>query len=258
MRGGRELGSGRRGIGALGVTDLEPRDHRPVARTIAALLMVAVVAAGCNRGAPGRSFAPSTSPTSVTASTTTSTTTMTTTIDPGKLPQTSDQPSDGAPLQERMQELWRAIVDGSPDEGLPLFFPRSAYVSMKAGLLADPASDYSDRLVAFYRLDIATYHQELGVGVGAARLISVGVAAGDATWVPPGACENSIGYWHLPGIRLVYTEGATVQSFAVASLISWRGTWYVVHLGPNPRPADVGAVDQPATGPGVPGPAGGC
>jgi hypothetical protein len=49
-----------------------------------------------------------------------------------------------------------------------------------------------------------------------------------------------------------------VRSFGVASLISWRGLWYVVHLGPNPRPSDVGTVDQPAIGPGSPGPGGGC
>jgi len=65
-------------------------------------------------------------------------------------------------------------------------------------------------------------------------------------------------YWHLPGVRFVYSVGGAVQSFAIASLISWRGQWYVVHLGPNPRPEDIGTVDQPAAGAGSPGPAGGC
>ena len=60
-----------------------------------------------------------------------------------------------------------------------------------------------------------------------------------------------------PGVRIVYQQGSVVRSFAVDSLISWRGVWYVVHLGPNPRPSDAGTVDQPETGPGTPGPPGG-
>ena len=91
-----------------------------------------------------------------------------------------------------------------------------------------------------------------------AKLLSVNASASDAAYIPPGACENKIGYWHLPGVRFVYQVGGSVQSFAVASLISWRGEWYVVHLGPNPRSQNIGTVDQPAVGPGVAGPPGGC
>ena len=43
----------------------------------------------------------------------------------------------------------------------------------------------------------------------------------------------------------------------IASLISWRGVWYVVHFGGVVRPA-VGLVDDPESGSGYPGPAGGC
>jgi hypothetical protein len=94
--------------------------------------------------------------------------------------------------------------------------------------------------------------------VANARLLAVNASAADAEWIAPGSCENLIGYWHLPGVRFVYRAGGVVKSFAVASLISWRGVWYVVHLGPNPRPVNVGTVDQPAVGPGLPGPGGGC
>jgi hypothetical protein len=129
---------------------------------------------------------------------------------------------------------------------------------MKTGQIADPNADFSDRLIAFYDLDIAAYHQQLGAGAPTAHLVSVNATPSDAAYIPPGTCENAIGYWHLPGVRFVYQEGGTEQSFAVASLISWRGVWYVVHLGPNPRPSDVGTVDQPASGAGTPGPPGGC
>jgi len=157
-----------------------------------------------------------------------------------------------------MAPLWTAIVTGSVDPALEVFFPQSAYLQMKTGVLPNPASDYTDRLVAFYRLDIAAYHQALGPEASTAKLLNVNASSADAAYIPVGTCENRIGYWHLPGARFVYQVGGTVQSFAVASLISWRGEWYVVHLGPNPRSQNVGTVDQPTAGPGVVGPPGGC
>ncbi|MHB1533146.1 MAG: hypothetical protein ACYC1D_00750 [Acidimicrobiales bacterium] len=185
-------------------------------------------------------------------------TTTTTTIDPGLLGQTSVEPAIGPPLYSRMQVLWQSITSDQVDSALPLFFPESAYQKMKTGLLPDPTKDYHDRLLALYRLDLRAYHASLGPGVVGATLLGVSAASADAAWIPPGSCENLIGYWHLPGVRLVYREAGITRSFAVASLISWRGDWYVVHLGPNPRSSDVGTVDQPALGTGAPGPPGGC
>jgi len=79
----------------------------------------------------------------------------------------------------------------------------------------------------------------------------------EAAWVPPGYCYNSSGYWHINGARLVYERDGQERSIGIASLISWRGVWYVVHFGGVVRPA-VGLVDDPESGPGYPGPAGGC
>ena len=157
-----------------------------------------------------------------------------------------------------MHTLWQAIVDGSAYEAQSLFFPESAYLQMKTGVINDPATDYTDRLIAFYGLDIAAYHSLLAEEGSGATLLDVLVDPAYATWIAPGQCENLIGYWHLPGVRVVYEVGSVVHSFAVASLISWRATWYVVHLGPNPRPQNVGTVDQPELGAGIPGPPGGC
>jgi len=183
--------------------------------------------------------------------------TPTTTTDPGLLPQTSAEPSFGVSFQHQMHALWSDVSHNNVTRAHDLFFPRSAYVKMKTGLLAYPQSDYAQRLLAFFDLDIAAYHRFLFIG-GAPRLVAVRVNRGDAAWIAPGHCENLIGYWHLPGVRLVYRHGAKVYSVGVASLISWRGVWYVVHLGPNPRPTNVGTIDSPSSGPGVPGPAGGC
>ncbi|HUX03505.1 MAG TPA: hypothetical protein VMV53_01165 [Acidimicrobiales bacterium] len=184
-------------------------------------------------------------------------TATTTTIDPGQLPATSAKPSTTTGVRSVLHVVWRAIVSDNPTLARRSFFPRTAYIRMKQGLLANPASDYDARLLAFYNLDLAAYHQRIVPG---ARPVLVGVKVhrSDAAWIPPGACENLIGYWHLAGVRLVFRKGARVWSVAVASLISWRGVWYVVHLGPNPRARNVGTIDDWRAGPGVAGPAGGC
>jgi len=56
----------------------------------------------------------------------------------------------------------------------------------------------------------------------------------------------------------VYRHHGQLRSIGIASLISWRGRWYVVHFGAVLRAGTGGVVDAPATGPGIPGPAGGC
>ena len=191
--------------------------------------------------------------------TTTTTAPTTTTTDPGLLPQTSTEPpSDDASLLVRFAPLFSAIQSDSQTLAQTVFFPESAYLQMKTGVLPNPTSDYQGRLVAFYNLDLAAYQRQLGAMPNSAQLTAMNADPNYATWIPPGTCENKIGYWHLPGVRMVYSLNGTVNSFAIASLISWRGVWYVVHLGPNPRPSNIGTVDQPATGPGVPGPPGGC
>ena len=167
------------------------------------------------------------------------------------LPQTT-RPWTGKALTIRVRELWHAIRTNDVAQAGALFFPLSAYVQVKA--IYDPAADFRDRLWAFYLLDLAAYH---AATLDAGSFIGDRVNLADMSWIPPGGCENRIGYWHLPGVRLLYHEGGTVRSVGIFSFISWRGVWYVVHLGPNPRPADVGAVDAPALGPGVPG-GGGC
>jgi hypothetical protein len=211
----------------------------------------------------GSSTATGTSATTSTVAAQTTTTGTSTTaarpaVDAGKLPQTRALPSSGAPLTASMQTMWNALVAGSPSAARPVFFPEGAYLQMKTGRIAYPASDYKWRLIAFYDLDIAAYHAHLGRTPSAAKLVAVHANPALARWIAPGACENSVGYWHLPGTRLVYTLGGRTYSVRVASLISWRGVWYVVHLGPNPRPVNVGTVDDPQVGAGVPGPGGGC
>jgi hypothetical protein len=55
----------------------------------------------------------------------------------------------------------------------------------------------------------------------------------------------------MPNARVTYRAGGQLRSFGIASMISWRGVWYVVHLGAVLRSADSGTVDEPALGAGT-------
>jgi hypothetical protein len=155
-----------------------------------------------------------------------------------------------------MRELWDGVVHNSLETALPAFFPREAYVQVKA--IGAPSLDWSGRLVHDYRLDIAAAHSLLGGRRMSARLLRILAPASNAHWVPPGACYNRVGYYELPNSRVVYRAGGRTRSFGIASLISWRGVWYVVHLGAIVRSGGSGIVDEPLAGPGTPTPSATC
>jgi hypothetical protein len=155
-----------------------------------------------------------------------------------------------------MTDLWAAVRTGKVRLGRPAFFPLAAYVQVKAIPL--PAADWHNRLYADFRLDVAAAHDLLGTAARRARLIRVIAPAGEASWIPPGVCANAGGYWHVGGARVVYRWHGRTRSFGIASLISWRGVWYVVHFGAVLRSVAAGVVDEPEDGPGTAGPPGGC
>ncbi|HZU74697.1 MAG TPA: hypothetical protein VE990_18210 [Acidimicrobiales bacterium] len=170
--------------------------------------------------------------------------------------QTGDEPSASTPVfAAAMSALWQAVVTGDDGAALAAFSPEQAYARLKA--LPDDAADYHDRLVAHFRLDVGAAHQLVTADPAPAALVRVVVPAG-AAWIAPGHCYNRLGYWHVGGARVVYQQGGVTRSFGIASLISWRGYWYVVHLGSVEPPAAQGVVDHPAVGVGLLTPTGGC
>ena len=171
----------------------------------------------------------------------------------GALHQTNVIPrTNDAAFRNLTTDLWLAVTTGNPSYGLPAFFPESAYEQVKA--IADPAYDWRTRLWYDYTIDVAAAHQLVG---GDAHLVTVVVPVQYATWIPVGACYNSTGYWHVPGARVEYRKGGQLESIGIASMISWRGVWYVVHFGGVQRTGG-GMIFEPAVGEGVPGPPGGC
>lgn len=172
----------------------------------------------------------------------------------GALAQSSVLPkTSGTAFNNAVHDLWLAVTTGDPDYAKPAFFPEKAYEQVKA--IADPESDWQGRLWLDFTLDLAAVHKLVKPG---ATLVKVTAPTQYEQWIPPGACYNSTGYWHLPGSRLVYREGGVTHSFGIASFISWRGDWYLIHLGALTRGGAYGIVDDPAQGAGTPGPPGGC
>ncbi len=184
---------------------------------------------------------------------TTSTTlpaTTTTTTDPGLLPQTDAFPSTDTPqFESEMSDLFRAVVTDSASMAQPAYFPESAYLRLKT--IDNARSDYLTRLEGDFSLDIGAAHALLGSDADTAELLEAIAPSGFAHWVPPGVCDNSVGYYELPNARMVYQEDRQTRSFGIASLISWRGVWYIVHLGAILRSTEDGVVDDPSVGPGT-------
>jgi len=164
--------------------------------------------------------------------------------DPGRLPQTKAFPTaTSAHLRLGVRELWDAIITGDPAKALPFFFPVTAYVQAKSG--TGNVADWHDRLWYLFSLDVAAVHQFVDPARGATKLLGVDVPSSQAQWVLPGEEFNKEPYWRLWGTVMRFRSGDRVGSFGVFQLISWRGEWYVVHLGPAVRSADVGIVWDP-------------
>ena len=169
---------------------------------------------------------------------------------PGSLPQTHTYPSGtSAQFKTLMASLWAGVVQDSHTVALPAFFPLGAYVQLKA--ISGASSDWSNRLVHDFTLDIAAAHGLLGPHAPSARLLAVDVTSSYGHWIDPGICDNRLGYYEMPNARVVYREDGQIRSFGIASMISWRGVWYVVHFGAILRASDIGMVDEPALGRGT-------
>jgi hypothetical protein len=197
-----------------------------VARSIALVVLLVTVAAGCGGTS---SSTPSTDGGAVGHGSTEAPET-TTTVDPALLPQTDEQPvAAGDGFDARSRALWDAVVSDDPARGISAFFPLAAYTQIKA--VKDPAADWKDRLVADFGTDVHSLHRQLGAAAATATFVGMDVPDA-AVWVTPGQEHNSGPYWRVYGSTLRYSVDGVEHTLPVESLISWRGQWYVVHLGP--------------------------
>lgn len=191
------------------------------------VLTVTLALALASCGGTSSKAAPTT--TSESTTTTTAAPTTTTTVDPGTLPQTDEKPSGtGAEFENRMKVLANAIITNTPDTAVSAFFPVSAYKQTKKN--TDPAADWKNRLIANFKVDVADANKKLGANAKNAVFTGATVPA-TAVWVKPGEEYNVGPYWRVFKAQMNFTvDGKNVQ-IPIESMISWRGQWYVVHLG---------------------------
>jgi len=74
-------------------------------------------------------------------------------------------------------------------------------------------------------------HAQLGADAARAQFAGIDVPDSQVVLVQPGEESNRLPYWRVYGTTLRDTVDGQEHSFPVTSLISWRGQWYVVHLG---------------------------
>ncbi len=166
------------------------------------------------------------------------------------LPQTMQLPSSStAAFRCEMSALWNGIRSGRLAPAMPAFFPEAAYVQIKA--ITDPQADWQTRLVDEYAVDLQAAHALLGSGAARAKLLRVYVPPSFAHVIDVNVCSNRDEYWETPNARLIYELDGAEHSLGIASMISWHGYWFVVHLGAVQREGNAGLVDAPSSGVGV-------
>ncbi len=198
-------------------------------RAVSVLVLLTVISIGIAACGGSSSKATETTTTQEPATTTTAPPTTTTTVDPGTLPQTDEKPSGtGAEFEARMKTLANAIINNTPDSAISTFFPISAYKQTKKN--TDPAADWKNRLIANFKVDVADANKKLGANAKNAVFTGVTVP-NTAVWVKAGEEYNVGPYWRVFKTQMNFTvDGKNVQ-IPIESMISWRGQWYVVHLG---------------------------
>ena len=156
------------------------------------------------------------------------------------------QPTVDANFMQRLHRYWAHVLAGNAGPASDFFFPRSAYLQVKT--LTYAGADFDTRLYHDYKNDVKADHELVTSDARPGdqpRVIGVDVPQASVHWVPPGVEVNSIGYWQVSYARVNYTVGGQQRSYAIDSMISWRGQWYVVHLGPDWRPGAGGWVCKP-------------
>ena len=144
--------------------------------------------------------------------------------------------SQSAQWQRALADFWQAVRTDDTVAAIPAFFPLSAYQQVKPMSAQAADYDWHTRLVGHYLLDLRALHTWLGPHAASARLLGVDVPEKTATWVRVGAEYNKLRYWRIYDTRVRVSVGSRVRSFGIASIISWRGEWYVVHLGSTTGP----------------------
>ncbi len=135
---------------------------------------------------------------------------------------------DGPELQAKGKLLWQAIVDDTPEVAASFFFPKEAYVHVKAA--KNPEGDWRWRLWKHFERDIHVLHKSQGQALAKATFKGLRIPPKRPHWAAPGNEYNRLGYWRAYGSQLTYELRGRERHVPISSLISWKSQWYVVHM----------------------------
>ena len=127
--------------------------------------------------------------------------------------------------QEQARRLFDAILHDRPALAADFFFPREAFLLVKA---MERPERYYARLAQRFEADIHALHRKLAATPEATfERLELTRRGG---WVRAGEEGNRLPYWAARHARLHYRVGAQRRALEVRVLISWGARWYVIHL----------------------------
>jgi len=128
-------------------------------------------------------------------------------------------------FEPRLKLLFEAIVKDDPARAVDVFFPRDAFLQVKA--MQNPGR-YWDKLKARFEQDIHTLHKSVG-SVSGARYERFELAKRGGL-IAPGDEGNKLAYWASRHSFLFYRVGKQLKKLEVRVAITWQERWYVIHL----------------------------
>ena len=135
------------------------------------------------------------------------------------------RPAVDGRVQALGAELFAAVVKDDPALAEQTFFPRDAFLQVKA--MQNPGR-YWDRLHARFAHDIHALHAATpGLAHASFDRLELVKRGG---LVQPGQEGNRLPYWASRHSKLHFRVGGQPKSFEVRVLISWQDRWYVIHL----------------------------
>ena len=132
---------------------------------------------------------------------------------------------DDSSAQARAKLLFDAIVHDDPQRAVDVFFPRSAFLQVKA--MSNPGN-YYDRLARRFESDIHALHQA-HPELATATFDRLELARRGG-FVRKGEEGNRLPYWASRHSFLHYRVGDKARKFEVRVMITWGDQWYVIHL----------------------------
>ena len=103
---------------------------------------------------------------------------------------------------------------------------------LNLAVLLPTASSWAEGRASAGAISLAVADANKKLGANAKNAVFTGATVpATAVWVKPGEEYNVGPYWRVFKAQMNFTvDGKNVQ-IPIESMISWRGQWYVVHLG---------------------------